>query len=321
MSTQLTPPNGPEKWLRWLPIIAGAVALFWFWGTVVGFVLLTLENTLKSVIYGAILVFILGFIWSNPMFLWMTYTNIWRKITAIFIAMDPLSYMDSYADILVQKLKNLQKAIVNMRGRLNHLNGIIDQEAKNKAENLRMASAARQQQNEKMAAYYAVEAKGADESIQLYTPDKARMERSLKFMSELDENWDIAIRGIRSFNKRKRIQFEELKENAKTLKQSEAFLKGETEESRNYYMSIEAAEKQMAQNMAYIDDFEIRAKPILEGAAIKKTADQQDALTMLDEYMNNSKLFIPNLAVQDIEYQEVKPSVPTITNNKFNLLK
>lgn len=320
MSTQLTPPNGPEKWLRWLPIILGGVALFWFWGTVVGFVLLTLENTLKSLVYGGILALIIGFVWSNPRFIWMTYTNIWRSIIKLFISMDPLSYMDSYADLLSDKLKNLRKAILVMRGQLNELKEQISQEEKNKAENLRMATAAKQQGNEKMAGLYAMEAKGADESIRLYTPDLMRMDKSMQFMTALDENWDIAIKGIRSFNKRKRIQFEQLKRNAQALKQGEAFLKGETEESRIYQMSIKAAEEQMAQNMAYIEDFENRAKPILEGAAIKRTADQQDALSMLDEYMNNSKLFIPNLAVEDIEYQEVKKPVP-VTNNKFNLLK
>ena len=47
------------KFLGWLPFIAGGIAVFWFWGTIVPFVKATLKDSLLSLIYGGALAVIL----------------------------------------------------------------------------------------------------------------------------------------------------------------------------------------------------------------------------------------------------------------------
>lgn len=314
-----TPGSGPENFFKWLPIVLGFGALFWFWGTISEFVVNTLENTLESIVLGAILVAIVGFVWSNPKWLYMTYTNGCRWLTGQFIKMDPLSYMDRFADILSDKLRNLREAIVNLKGSKVELERQIAADEKVMKDNLGWAQAAVKLGNSTRAAAFAGEAKNAKDSITLYTPTINRINNSLKFMEPMAENWELSIESMRKLIERKRRDWKILKKNAAALKQSEEFLRGDTEEARIYQESIKALEEQVSQKIAYIDDFEQRAKPILEGAAIQKIAGEQDSLKLLEDYMRGDKLFLPTFT--DVEVVSSKVNATPITgSSKFKLL-
>lgn len=310
------------KFLGWLPFIAGGIAVFWFWGSIVPFVKNTLKDTVLSLVYGGILAVTLLTLWHKWEFISMSYKVFLNKITGFFIKMDPLSYMDRFADILTQKLRNLRAAIVSLKGEKISLERQIAEETQNMEKNLKMAKAFLDAGNKAKAGYHSGIAQGCKESIMLYTPNMKRMTSSLKFMEAMDENWDLSISSMRQLIDRKRREWKVLKRNAAVLKQSEEFLRGDTEEGRIYQESIKALEQQVSEKIAYIEDFEKRAKPIMEGAEMEKTIREQDGLAFLDEYMHNDKLLMPDFSnwngIQDIDYELVKSSSK---EGEFKLIK
>ena len=289
-----TPPTFMEKVLRALPFILLGVAVFWFWGTISAFVVMTLENTLKATIYGVILAAILLFGYQNSGFLWMGYKTLCRKITSFFIKMDPLSFMDRYADILTEKLRKVNAARVNLKGEKVDLERQIATEKKTMEQALKLGAAAMQTGNKAQASLQGQRAKGAENSIKLYMPNLLRMERSIAFMDTLAENWEVSIISMREEIERKRTEFRILKKNAAALNQAEAFLKGDTEEGRIYQESIRALEASVSQKIAYIEDFEQRAKPVLEGAKVQNQMQVNEGLEMLEQYMRDDKLLLPD---------------------------
>ncbi len=310
------------KFLGWLPFIAGGIAVFWFWGTIVPFVKNTLKDTVLSLVYGGILAVTLLTLWHKWEFISMSYKIFLNKITGFFIKMDPLSYMDRFADILTQKLKNLRAAIVSLKGEKVSLERQIEEETKSMNDNLKLAKAFLEAGNKQKAAYHSGIAQGCKESITLYTPNMKRMTSSLSFMEQMDENWDLSISSMRQLIDRKRREWKVLKRNAAVLKQSEEFLRGDTEEGRIYQESIKALEEQVSQKIAYIEDFEKRAKPIMEGAQMEKNIREDEGLAFLEEYMNSDKLLMPDFSnwngTQDVDYELVKSSSK---EGEFKLIK
>lgn len=291
------PESSLEKFMRWLPLIIGGAVAFWFWGQISSFVVKTLADTMWTIFDLAVIGAVAVFVISNPSFIWMTYKTICRKITSVFIKMDPLSYMDRYADILSDKLNNLNKTKVRLAGERVKLQRQIDTDKQTLHEALEMGKAAIQQHNDSQASLAGIRAKGAQSSIDLYTPNMDRMNKSLKFMDALSENWGVSITAMREEIDRKRTEFTILKQNAEALNQAEDFLKGDTEEGRIYKESVKALEDSVSQKIAYIDDFEKRAKPIMEGAAIEKTMNDNEGMDILNDYINNSqKLFLPDFS-------------------------
>ena len=302
MSTPLTMGNGPgkdhpvEKFLRWLPLIGIGVAVFWFWGIIVPFVKQTLEDTLKASIYAGVLGFLILFLRHKWAWVKMTYKSVFHWIASLGIKMDPLSYMDRYVDILMEKLGNVRKAIVNLKAAKVNLERKMQEDVETYENKMKLAQAAMQQGNRTRAEGYSLDAKGAKDSVELYKPTLTRIVRSLEFLEPLAENWEVSIESMKGLIDRKRRDFKTLKENAKALNQAEEFLRGDTEEGRIYQESMKALEEQISQKIAYIEDFESRAKPIMEGAAIEKQMRSNEGMAMLEEYMKVDKLLMPNFS-------------------------
>lgn len=327
MSLQVMPSSGGpeasttvfEKFLRYLPIILVGAGVFYFWGTIVPFVEETLKHTLRAAIYAAILLIVGGFVWNYSSFILMTYHSVCKWVASFFIKMDPLSYMDRYADILSAKWKNLNKGIVSIKAELITANNEMEADKKTVEDNVKLGTAAKEMGKTQQAASFGLEARNAQESINLALPGKLRLERSLEFMQAMSENWEYSIKGIRSFNARKRKDYIRLKRNAKILKNSQEFLRGETPEAQIYLESVKVAEEQMSNWLAFANDFEERAKPILEGAEIDKTVRTNEGLAMLEEF--KSKLMLPDFNNLPATYtSKLDAEAIPYEESKFNLL-
>lgn len=258
---------------------------------------------------------IAAYFWIFASFNKMLFLSLCKGIQYAFIKMDPLSFMDRYADMLVQKLKNLRKGLVTIKAELAETNNQIAEDTETVQKNIKLGRAAQQEHDDKQAAFFGTEAKNAQDSITMATPGKQQLEENIKFMTELSENWDFSIKGIRSFNERKRRDYTRLKKTAKVLGQSKEFLNGETPEAQIYQQSIKAANEKMAQWQADVEDFEEKAKPILERGAIEKRANTNEGLDMLKQY--SEKLMLPDFATIDARHSGVQYDT---TSKEFNLL-
>lgn len=319
-------PSWLEKLLRWAPIIGLGIAAFWFWGTIVTFVNATLQSTLLTVLYGAPLAILLGSIILYPTAWWMGYKSACKWITSIFIKIDPLSFMDRYADYLSEKLDNVNKTKVQLEGRkvaaerrLVNLRNEIEEHKKRGAAAIKM-------NDKNTASLEGSRLEGALQSIQMYTPNYERMKKSLDFLEALSGNWGTTIIKIREDTARKREEYEVLRDEAKALGQAEEFLRGDTDAGKVYQESLKALEYKVTQNIAYIEDFEKRAEPILKGIQVDNQMQHDEGLAALEAYMKDPN--IQQLGVLDsplpkfntsmipeVQYEDVKK------DDKFGLLK
>lgn len=313
-----------EKLVRYAPIIGAGVLAFWFWGTISNFVVHTLENTLYAVLLGTPLVVLVGSMIFYPMAWWMGYKSLCKKITSIFIKMDPLSYMDRYADVLSEKLTNLNRTKVELQGRKIAAERRLQQLSKEVEEHSKKGATALKMNQMDVASVEGSRLEGAKNSIRMYTPNYERMKKSLDFLEQLSTNWGNSIVLTREEIARKREEFIVLRDEAKALGQAEEFLSGDTEAGRIYKESLVALEETMTHRMAYIEDFEKRAEPILKGIQVDNQMQHDDGLAALQAYLKDSTIVLPNstgplfhqkMSVQDVVYEEVgkKP-------NGFNLL-
>lgn len=313
-----------EKIIKYgIPIGIG-IAIFWFWGTVSAFVAMATKNLFNTIVYGAPCVFVLGAFMLYPKFWWMQYKNILHYMMSWFINMDPLSFMDRYVDILREKLANVNKTRIELKGRKVASERKIAQLTADIAANLKQGEAALKLGDKKTASLAGTRAAGMRESVKLYTPNYQKMVKSCEFLDALAENWDISITKLSEEVARKREEYEMLREQAKALNQAEEFIKGDTDAGRIYQESIKALEHNVTGYIAQIDDFETKSKDILAGIKVDNQMQHDDGLHMLDEYMKNGKLLLPDdysqplvlktASFQDASYVEVNKE------EKFNLL-
>lgn len=307
--------NGVEKIMRWLPIIGLGILAFWAWGTIAEFVQQTLKSTLLTVLYGAPLAVLVGSIVLYPAAWWMGYKSLCKKITSIFIKIDPLSMMDRYVETLSDKLTNLNEIKVQLQGRQVASKRRIEALNKEVQDHMTRGQAALKQGQQSVAALEGSRLEGAKKSIEMYTPNYERMTRSLDFLNALSENWGVSIVQLREEIARKREEFETLRDEAKAMHQAEAFLSGDTIEGQVYQESLRALEYSVTQKIAYIEDFEKRSKDIMAGIQVDNQSNHDEGLKALEDSLKDNSLLMPSnfaapkfaqkVAIQDITYQEV----------------
>lgn len=307
-----------EKLIRYGVPAAIGVAIFWFWGTIAPFVVDTLHNTLKAVIYGIITGAIVLPLILYPTFWWMQYKNIVHWFMSLLINMDPLAFMDRYVDILREKLANVNKTRVLLKGKKVASERRITQLNKDITAALKQGEAALKLNDKKTASLAGSRASSMKQSVVLYTPNYEKLTKSCAFLDELAENWDMSITKLSEEVARKREEYEVLRDEAKALNQAEEFIKGDTEAGRIYQESVKALESTVTGYIAQIDDFEARSKDLLAGIKVDNQMQHDEGLSMLESYMNNGSLLLPTdytapapkfrntSMVQDVPYEDVK---------------
>lgn len=317
-------PSWLETLLRWLPFIGIGALAFWGWGTISTFVAATLQSTLLTIVYGVPLAILVGSIVFNPSAWWMGYKSVCKWITSMFIKIDPLSYMDRYADILSDKLDNLNKTKVELQGRKVSSERRIENLKTEVSEHQKRGAAALKMNDQSTASLEGSRLQGALDSIKTYTPNFERLTRSCLFLDTLSENLGVTVVKLREDIERKREEFIVLRDEAKALGQAEQFIKGDTEEGRVYQESLKALEYNVTQKIAYVEDFEKRAEPILRGIQVDNKMHNDEGIAALEAFMKNPNALnapsfkLNSTKVQDIQYEEVGEKKDQ--SNKFNLL-
>jgi hypothetical protein len=276
-------------------------------------------NIWKLLLYGGSLAIIGLYILKNPFMIWSTFKNISWGLTKWMIKQDPLSYMDRCEDWLSIKLERMKKAMVKLGGQRTKLRRSMDEHESTVREEVKRGKAAKELKNMTQAQLAGTRIKRSMDTLDRYGPQLKRMDKSMEFLTALSENWKVAVITMREEIEGRRTEYEMLKQNAKALNQAEAFIRGETEEGRIWKESKKALEEQVTTYMSYIEQFQKDAIPIMENAQLTKKMNEDEGLDVLDKYMKDGNLMLPNFSTKvgatDLAYE----MVPAQEGKKFNL--
>lgn len=308
--------HGSEKYVRWI-IPIGLVGLgVMFFNKIAGFLTTTfnsMTDLFTSVIgaagsFAAMVVVVLAvglpilYVLQNPAVVSMWWRGICRKITGAFIKLDPLSFMDSFVEKLIEKRGNLQRVKTMLEGKKIKLERKINELMKAVDRNMKEAVAAKNLGKNDHAAMLSRKAKIDTESVRMFQPMLDRMNKYITWFDKLVENWGIQIEGTKYEIDQKRIEYEMIKEMHKGLSAAEIFANSDNEQVQIFQMSVKALEESVTQKIAYIDDFEKRSKSMMDGIDIERQMMTDDGLRMLEEFERNGEtVFFQNTRTVDGE--------------------
>lgn len=250
------------------------------------------DNFWHIVLVGGPAVLLVLYVLQNPMFLWMSYKTLCRKLTAFIIKMDPLSFMDKYVEMLNEKRKGLQKNKENLKAKQIELKREMENIKTSIEEQMNRSKAAMQIGKKEQAAHEASMAATDKETLELYMPIYKKISTNLEFLDKLDENWGRSIEKLTHTVERKRKEYKMLKDTAAALGLAQEFAKGDTEANRIYKESVAALEESVTKKLAFIEEFEGNSKGIMDSIELDKTIMNNQGLEMLEEYQKNGGLFL-----------------------------
>lgn len=279
---KLTPPN--NKFTAFIiPALLVGTGIY-FWGLILPYLLWMATNTIAL----AVCVAVLGIGWINRIGLRMWYLGFTSRVFGFLVKNDFLSVIEGHLIILRKKYKNLERIRIELEGKKKELERVIEDKSKEHKEYNRLAIAAKKMNDNNMALVNSRKANQLLTTINNYQAILAPYTKNTTLLAQLSELRKMSIETLTFTVDNKREEFKTVKKMVKGLRSISDLVDSNNPEAKIFGMSLLALEEEVTQDLAEIEDFENKAKPLINNMNISKQADDDEAMLYLENLMKKT---------------------------------
>ena len=211
-----------------------------------------------------------------------------RKLTSVFINIDPISIMKSYIETLYEKKASFDKNKSALRGQINSCQTQIERNVNQIKEAERLARAAQDAGNRGQLSVHGRNMTRLSEVNSRMSDMLAKMKMLYEFLNKYSNATDLVIQDMTNDVKAREMERQYSTTANSAMKSAMAILKGDGTGKEIYDEAMEFALSDYANKMGEIDDFMDSTQSIIEGIDIKNGMWEQAALEKLNEFENRT---------------------------------
>jgi hypothetical protein len=278
-----------------LPImagVAGAGLLVYFWGTILPWVILMLENTITAVALAGVLALMAVVVfdprWRNLLI--YLYKAMMRGITSAFIEIDPIGILKTYVSNLRKKLEEMDNSIANLAGQLRKLKEQIDKNEANRIHSLQLAQQA-QKRGEEMRNVFVLQSRQAGrlgKSNMTLQNLYDRMATLAKVLGKYRAASSLLVDDIQGEVEVKTAERAALLAGYNAFSQARKIMQGGDDEREMFDMTLEKLADDYGMKMGEIETFMDMSKSIIDGVDLDNGIYEADALAQLEKWETKS---------------------------------
>jgi len=229
------------------------------------------------------------FVICNPMLMWNVYKQLSWNLTKKLIGQDKLGYMYRYHEYLLTKIDALDGNIKNISQIRNKVQRKIG-ELKQNVDNNKKKAGSYQDKNSSSIVLKALANKIAvdTKTIESLLPQATSVQKQEQYLIQLHSQMSQDAEDLKYTLDAKAEEYKTLKELSEATGNASEFLKGNSEEYKLYQESLKQIEESVTKYTANIDNFERKAKPMLEAAALDRTVSEEEGMKLIEEFKKNT---------------------------------
>ncbi len=247
------------------------------------------------------------------------YKSIMRKITSIFITIDPIGILKNYISDLQDNLKKMGKQIGSLRGQMRKLKNLIATNQDEIKQNLLIAKKAREQGNNQALALNTRKAARLQESNKKYAVLHKRMGILHKVLTKMYSNSEILLEDTKDQVKVKEIEYKAIKTSHSAMKGAMSIISGDKDKREMFDQAMEHIADDVANKVGEMEQFMEMSSNVMDSIDLQSGVFEEQGLKMLEEYEKKSSLLLMGGAEQhdevldldempEIDYQEREDS-------------
>jgi hypothetical protein len=234
-----------------------------------------------------------------------------RKITGVFVEIDPIGIMRNYVEDLKTKREVLGQNRDKVRGQLGQLERKITE---NKAEHDEAMATAKVANSKGNTSQFSVAARQAERLAKLnresYEPLRAQLEIHLRALSKYYEVTGTVIEDMGNEVKAKSDERKMIMASHSAMKAAKAILNGGTDERELFDQAMEFVVEDYHQRLGEIESFIDNSKGFVDGLDIRNGVYEEEALRKLQEWEKNTdSVLLGHEKARLLEHTAVSSSV------------
>ncbi len=295
----------PEGKATLLLLVGAGCVVFYFWGLILPFLIMTLKNSLYFGFLLGVLALLLFLITNKNIrtMVWYLYKTIMRKLAGIIIEIDPIAILKSYIQDLKEKREEMSSKINDLAGAKEKLNRKI-QENQAKAQHLlELGAKAKNMGLAADASLKAMEAGGLNSMNEKLMPLFLNMEKLLDFLERAFKAADFTIKQGEIQVQLKEAEYDAIKSGHKALRSAMSVFKGDPDKRQMFEQSMEFLQDDMAKKVGEMKRIMDLSTDFINNADIEAGVNYDKGMKLLEDYMSS-----PGLSI----LEDAKKGAPTL---------
>ncbi|WP_457282029.1 hypothetical protein [Polaromonas sp. P5_D5] len=284
-------PEGVTGQIVGVSLIAGAGFLLY---KALPYIITLLQNTIYAALLGVVVV-VLGFIITDKRF-WRLgkymYMSLMRKITQVFVEIDPIGIMKNYVEELQDKLANMNTRIAKLSGMIRQCKEEIANNNKSRDGSLRLMSEAKKQNKTMDAALASREVGRMNDANLTYQDLLAKLELLYRVLAKYQEVSNFLIKDMQSEIKVKERKKEMMDNAHSAIKSAQAIINGDPDTRAMFDMANEYLAADYAMKIGEIEDFARMSDSFMRSVDLQNGVYEGDAMQMLAEWEKNAESLV-----------------------------
>ncbi|MEY3053420.1 MAG: hypothetical protein RLY31_3205 [Bacteroidota bacterium] len=298
----ITPPNYGKKSFWQRPEgIAGAIFLVAILGGA-GYLFVkflpVLVQLAQQTLYLVLMVSVLAalvYVLLDPKMrnlVWYMYKSFMRWLTGLFVQLDPIGILKSYVEELEDNLGKMSRQIGNLKGQIRKMSTLMEENNKEVDRNLKLASVARQQQNESQIVLATRKAARLQETNEKYAQLHARMEILYRILDKMYKNAEILLEDTKDQVKLKEQERKAIRASHSAMKSAMSVISGDPDKRAMFDLALENIADDVASKVGEMERFMEMSANFMDSIDLQQGVFQEEGLQMLEEWERKSTLLL-----------------------------
>jgi phage shock protein A len=284
-------PEGVTGLLFLIGIIAGGGYLL---ATNINWIIGLVSNTITLVALLAVLAAII-YIILDPRartLIWYMYKSIMRKITGVFVTLDPIGILKNYVEDLEDKLRKMSKQIGAIRGQMRKLKMIIEENVSEISKNMKMASQAKAQGKDQQMVLASRKAARLTDSNEKYQALLNKMEIMYRILTRMYQNSEILLEDTRDQVNVKEQERKTIRASHSAMKSAMSIISGDPDKRAMFDAAMEAITEDVANKVGEMERFMELSANFMDSVDLQNGIFEEEGLKMLEEWEKKSTLML-----------------------------
>jgi len=220
------------------------------------------------------------------------YQNVMRKITGIFITIDPIGILKNYISDLESNLKKMGKQIGGLKGQMRKIKTMVEENNREIENNMIIAKKAKQIGQESQLVLATRKAARLKESNSKYVALHKKMTVLYKVLTKMYSNSEILLEDTKDQVRVKEQEYKAIKASNSAMKSAMSIIKGDPDKRAMFDQTMEHLADDVSNKMGEMEQFMEMSSDFMNSIDIQNGVFEEKGMKMLEEYEKKSTLLL-----------------------------
>lgn len=265
-------------------------AIIKYGAALMGFVQTTIGLVASLAVLGILIYMVLD-PRTRTLFSYM-YQSIMRKITGIFVTIDPIGILKNYISDLESNLRKMGKQIGNLKGQMRNLKNMVSKNNEDIEQNLAIARKAKQMNNDKQMVLSTRKAARLKETNGKYVTLHNKLTVLYRVLTKMYSNSEILLEDTKDQVRVKEQERKAIRASHSAMKSAMSIIKGDPDKRAMFDQAMEGIAEDVANKVGEMERFMEMSSDFMNSIDLQNGIFEEKGMQMLEQYEKQSTLLL-----------------------------